>query len=84
MNKILENLIDDIVLIVDEDIFNDYFNKKTARSDVDVESERDRLRDILEPYLDDSEFLTALKRAGIEYTDEYEEAVKLYGKPIYE
>lgn len=85
MNKVLENLIDEIVKIIDEEIFEDFYSKKTAIvSEEEVENERDALRDILEPYVDDAELLKALKQVGVEYTDEYEEAVKIYGKPIYE
>lgn len=81
MNKALEKLIDDIVKAMDEDLFNDYYNAKTAEGDVDAE--RDVLRDILEPILDDAEFLKVLRQNGVDNWDGYEDAVEVYGKPIY-
>lgn len=84
MNKALEQLIDDVVIAIDKDLFNDYFNVKTAiGSEEDVDAERDVLRDILEPILDDSEFLKILRQNGVDMWDGYEDAVEVYGKPIY-
>lgn len=84
MNKALEKLIDDIVTAIDKDLFNDYYNAKTATiSEEDVDAERDVLRDILEPVLDDSEFLKILRQNGVDMWDGYEDAVEIYGKPIY-
>lgn len=84
MNKALENLIDDLVLAIDEDIFNDYFNSKSKVCDEEeIDSNRDTLRDILEPILDDAEFLKVLRQNGVDMWDGYEDAVEVYGKPIY-
>lgn len=85
MNKRLENLINEIVKEIDDVIFESEYNTKTSDLEQeDIESNRDRLRDILEPLVDDSEFLAALKRVGVENWEEYEDAVAIYGKPIYE
>lgn len=84
MNKALEKLIDDIVIAIDKELFEAYFNLKTAViSEDEVDSERDVLRDILEPILDDSEFLKVLRQNGVDMWDGYEESVEIYGKPIY-
>jgi len=84
MNKALENLIDDIVIAIDKELFEDYFNVKTAVvSEEEVDEERDVLRDILEPILDDSEFLKVLRQNGVDMWEGYEDAVEVYGKPIY-
>lgn len=84
MNKALENLIDDIVESIDHDLFYDHFNAKTAKiSEEEVDSNRDSLRDILEPILDDAEFLKVLRQNGVDMWDGYEDAVEVYGKPIY-
>lgn len=84
MNKALENLIDEIVIAIDEDLYKEYFNPKTAIiSEDEVDAERDVLRDILEPILDDSEFLKVLRQNGVDMWDGYEDAVEIYGKPIY-
>lgn len=84
MNKALEKLIDEVVTAIDEDLFKEYFNRKTAIvSDEEVDAERDVLRDILEPILDDSEFLKVLRQTGVDSWEGYEDAVELYGKPIY-
>jgi len=84
MNKALENLIDDIVEAIDHDLFYDHFNAKTATvSEEEVDGNRDALRDILEPILDDAEFLKVLRQNGVDMWDGYEDSVELYGKPIY-
>lgn len=84
MNKALEKLIDDIVHAIDMDLFYDHFNSKTAVVDEEeVDANRDDLRDILEPILDDSEFLKVLRQNGVDSWDGYEDAVEVYGKPIY-
>lgn len=84
MNKALEKLIDDIVIAIDEDLFKEYFNAKTAIvSAEEVDAERDVLRDILEPILDDAEFLKVLRQNGVDAWDGYEDSVDAYGKPIY-
>ena len=84
MNKALEKLIDDIVIAIDKELFDDYFNSKTAIiSEEEVDGERDVLRDILEPILDDAEFLKVLRQNGVDMWDGYEDAVEVYGKPIY-
>lgn len=84
MNKVLENLIDEIVIAVDEEIFEDYFDPKSKIcSEEEVDSNRDSLRDILEPILDDAEFLKVLRQNGVDMWDGYEDAVEVYGKPIY-
>lgn len=84
MNKALERLIDDIVIAIDKELFDDYFNLKTAIvSEEEVDGERDVLRDILEPILDDAEFLKVLRQNGVDMWDGYEDAVEIYGKPIY-
>lgn len=84
MNKALEKLIDEIVSAIDVDLFNDYYNTKTAIiSENEVDSERDVLRDILEPILDDSEFLKLLRQNGVDDWDGYEDAVEIFGKPVY-
>lgn len=84
MNKALENLIDDIVIAIDEDIFKDYFSSKSSMcSEEEVDGNRDALRDILEPILDDAEFLKVLRQNGVDMWDGYEDSVELYGKPIY-
>lgn len=84
MNKPLENLIDTIINAIDEDLYKDYFNQKTAIvSEEQVDAERDVLRDILEPILDDAEFLKVLRQNGVDEWDGYEEAVEVFGKPIY-
>ena len=82
MNKKLENLIDTLVKAIDEDLFEEIYNEKTSTDPDGVEEERDILRDILEPYLDDSELLKSLYQAGVEDFEGYEEAVALYGKPV--
>lgn len=84
MNKPLEILIDQVVSTIDDELYKDYYNSKTAIiSEDEVESERDVLRDILEPILDDSEFLKILRQNGVEDWEGYEDAVEVYGKPIY-
>lgn len=84
MNKPLENLIDKIIFAIDEELFRDYYNIKTATiTEDEVENERDILRDILEPILDDSEFLKVLRQNGVDSWEGYEGAVEVYGKPIY-
>jgi hypothetical protein len=84
MNKALEKLIDDIVIAIDKDLFDDYYNSKTSEtSEEEVDAERDVLRDILEPILDDSEFLKILRQNGVDMWDGYEDAVELFGKPSY-
>lgn len=84
MNKALENLIDDILESIDLDLFYDHFNVKTATiPEEEVDSNRDALRDILEPILDDAEFLKVLRQNGVDMWDGYEESVEVYGKPIY-
>lgn len=84
MNKALEKLIDDVVIAIDDELFDDYFNAKSSIcSEEQVDTNRDALRDILEPILDDAEFLKVLRQQGVDSWDGYEDAVEIYGKPIY-
>lgn len=77
-------MIDEIVTEIDEGLYKDYFSEKSTVCSFDeIDSNRDTLRDILEPILDDSEFLKVLRQHGVDNWDGYEECVETYGKPIY-
>lgn len=83
MTKHLETLIDDVVKSIDYDIWKESYNEKTSESPKDVEDSRDELRDILEEYVDAFDLLEILYKAGLEDWDEYENALKALGRPIY-
>lgn len=83
MSKHLEHLIDDVVKAIDYDIWKEAYNEKTAEEPASVEEARDELRDILEEYVDAFDLLEVLYKAGLEDWDEYEDAVKVFGRPIY-
>lgn len=85
MNKNLENLIDEVVKYIDEELFDEEFNpSKSDLSEEDVQENRDGLRDLLEPYIEDSEFLNALRKVGVDNFEGYDDAVRIYGRPMYE
>lgn len=84
MNKHLESLIDDIVKAVDEDVFTDYYDENTAIESESVEGERDILRDILEPYVEDYELMEALRKLGVEDFEHYEDALSLVGRQVFD